>query len=164
MIYLGIGSNLPSTAYGSPAANCRVAIARLQETGFIVLAQSRFYETAPVPRSDQPWFVNCVVGVATDLTPPAALGACLAVEESMGRVRSVRNAARIVDIDVLIWHDLALDAPDLVLPHPRLHRRAFVLLPLSDIAPGWRHPTLGAGIGDLISKLPADQEIRPIKA
>ena len=164
MIYLGIGSNLPSEAFGAPIANCRVAAGRLAEAGFRIAAQSRFYETAPVPRSDQPWYVNCVVGVESDLTPQAALAACLGVEAAMGRVRSVRNAARTVDIDLLIWHDLALNEPDLVLPHPRLHERAFVLLPLADIAPDWRHPVLGTAIADLIARLPPDQEIRPIKA
>ena len=164
MIYIAIGSNLPSAAYGLPVANCRVAIARLQEAGFTLLARSPFYETAPVPYSDQPWYVNCVVGVATELTPNAALVACLAVEESMGRVRNVRNAARIVDIDVLIWHEFSQNEPDLVIPHPRLHLRAFVLMPLADIAPDWRHPSLGAGIADLIAQLPPDQEIRALKA
>lgn len=164
MIYLGIGSNLPSAEFGAPIANCRAAIRRLAEAGFGIVAQSRFFETAPVPRSDQPWYVNGVIAVETSLTPRDALVACLGVEATMGRVRSERNAARTVDIDLLIWHDLALNEPDLVLPHPRLHERAFVLLPLADIAPDWRHPVLGTEIADLIAQLPPDQEIRPIKA
>ncbi len=164
MIYLGIGSNLASEAFGAPIANCRAAIAKLAAAGLAVHAISQFYETAPVPVSDQPWYVNCVVAIKTGLSPRETLGACLGVEAALGRVRTIRNAARIVDIDLLAWHDLVVNETDLVIPHPRMHERAFVLLPLADIAPDWRHPALCVGIRDLIAQLPPDQMIRPLNA
>jgi 2-amino-4-hydroxy-6-hydroxymethyldihydropteridine diphosphokinase len=165
MIYLGIGSNLPSEAFGTPVMNCRAAIERLAGAGLAASVQSPYYETAPVPVSDQPWYVNCVVGIAeTRLTPREALAACLAVEKALGRVRTVRNAARIADIDLIAWHDRVIDEPpDLIVPHPRMTGRAFVLRPMADIAPDWRHPVTGASIADLIAKLPPDQQIRPLK-
>lgn len=166
MIYLGIGSNLPSEAFGVPISNCRAAIEGLTRVGLVPAVISPFYETAPVPASDQPWYVNCVVGVAeTARSPQAALAVCLAVERELGRVRTVRNAARTADIDLLDWHGRIIDeAPDLILPHPRMAERAFVLLPLADIAPDWRHPVTGKGIAALISDLPASQQIRPSQA
>lgn len=146
--------------------NCRAAIDRLDRAGLAAAIHSPFYETAPVPISDQPWYVNCVIGIVrTDLTPRETLRACLGVEAEMGRVRSVRNAARIVDIDLIAWHDRVIDEPpDLLIPHPRMAERAFVLHPLADIAPTWHHPVLNLCIADLIAKLPPDQTIRPLKA
>ena len=126
------------------------------------MAVSRFYETAPVPASDQPWFVNVAVAVTTNLTPREALIACLAVEAALGRIRSVRNAARVIDIDILAWNDLVIESPDLTVPHPRLAERAFALLPLADIAPDWRHPVSGERVSELIAKLPGGQSIRPL--
>jgi 2-amino-4-hydroxy-6-hydroxymethyldihydropteridine diphosphokinase len=166
MIYLGIGSNLPSEAFGAPVMNCRAAIERLAAAGLAASVQSPYYETAPVPLSDQPWYVNCVVGIAkTRLSPRDALAACLGIEAELGRVRTVRNAARIADIDLVAWHDRVIDEPpDLIVPHPRMAGRAFVLRPLADIAPDWRHPVTGTAIADLIAGLPADQPIRPLNA
>ena len=165
MIYLGIGSNLPSDAFGAPVMNCRAAIERLGQAGLAASVQSPYYETAPVPVSDQPWYVNCVIGIAeTTLSPREAMAACLAVEAGLGRVRTVPNAARIADIDLIAWHACVIDEPpDLVVPHPRMAGRAFVLRPLADIAPDWRHPATGAAIADLIAQLPPDQQIRPLK-
>ena len=166
MIYLGIGSNLPTSAYGAPANNCRAAIEQLGRRGLDATICSPFYETAPVPASDQPWYVNCVIGVAhATLSPREALAACLAVETELGRVRTVRNAARVVDIDLIDWHGQVIDEPpDLIIPHPRMADRAFVLYPLADIAPDWRHPRLDRPIADLIAQLPPGQTIKPLKA
>jgi len=166
MIYLGIGSNLSSEAFGPPVMNCRAAIARLAEVGLMASVQSPYYETAPVPVSDQPWYVNCVIGiVGSRLTPREALNACLGVEQGLGRVRTVPNAARTADIDLIAWHDQVInEPPELIVPHPRMAQRAFVLRPLYDIAPDWRHPVSGAAIADLIAKLPRDQQIRPFDA
>jgi 2-amino-4-hydroxy-6-hydroxymethyldihydropteridine diphosphokinase len=166
VIYLGIGSNLSSDAFGPPVMNCRAAIKRLAEVGLAPDVLSPFYETAPLPASDQPWYVNCVVGLTeTTLIPREALAAWLAVERGLGRVRTVPNAARIADIDLIAWHDLVIDEPpDLIVPHPRMAERAFVLRPLADIAPNWRHPRTGAAIADLIARLPKDQPIRLLEA
>jgi 2-amino-4-hydroxy-6-hydroxymethyldihydropteridine diphosphokinase len=166
MIYFGIGSNLPTENFGTPLMNCRAAIERLARAGLQASACSPFYETAPVPISDQPWYVNCVIGVAhTTLNPREAMRACLSIEEDIGRVRTVRNAPRIVDIDLIAWDDLVIEEPpDLIVPHPRMAERAFVLYPLADLAPDWRHPVLGLVIRELIAKLPPGQSIRPLNA
>ncbi len=143
---------------------------------------SPWYESAPVPVSDQPWFVNGVVCYQTALEPTALLDQLHRLEESFGRIRSQRNEARILDLDLLAYGDLVLsclqeqagddmagkadmedlDMEGLMVPHPRMHQRAFVLLPLRDIAPDWVHPAMGQSIKDLIELLPSIQDIRPI--
>jgi 2-amino-4-hydroxy-6-hydroxymethyldihydropteridine diphosphokinase len=161
MILIGIGGNLPSPS-GGPAATCTAALDALNAKGVQVLARSPWYETAPVPVSDQPWFVNGVAQVAAKLAPEALLALLHAVERDFGRVRGEIGAARPLDLDLLAYNDLiqACDAP--LLPHPRLQERAFVLLPLCDIAPEWRHPALGLTARQLADKLPPGQGIRSL--
>lgn len=119
-------------------------------------AVSPWYRSAPVPASDQPWYVNGVVRVETDLDAPALLAVLHRVEAAFGRVRRQVNEARGLDLDLLAYHDDVRDeAP--VLPHPRLHQRAFVLLPLRDLAPGWRHPVTGMNVASLVADLPPGQ-------
>ncbi|TCS64222.1 2-amino-4-hydroxy-6-hydroxymethyldihydropteridine diphosphokinase [Varunaivibrio sulfuroxidans] len=133
-----------------------------------------WYRSAPVPASDQPWYVNSVAEIATNLAPRAVLDALHRVEADFGRVRTVRNAPRTVDIDLLCYddylskravRDVFRDSPQAggadeeIVPHPHMHERAFVLLPLRDLAPAWRHPRSGATISALIAKLPKDQII-----
>jgi 2-amino-4-hydroxy-6-hydroxymethyldihydropteridine diphosphokinase len=131
VICLGLGSNL-----GDRAANLRETVARLAAwPGIKVEKVSSVYETAPVGLTEQPDFLNAVAVVATTLTPAELLAACLEVEKAMGRVRLVRWGPRVIDIDVLLYDDVSLDTPDLVLPHPRLHERSFVLVPLAEVAP-----------------------------
>ena len=161
MILLALGANLPSTA-GPPLATLGAALAGLETAGVKIVARSRWYRTAPVPVSDQPWFVNGVVGLATGLDPRALLNLLQAIERQFGRERGVRNAARTLDLDLLDHNGLVEEEPDLVLPHPRMQERAFVLLPLAEIAPGWRHPKLGTPVADLIAALPAAQKAEPI--
>lgn len=130
----------------------------------MVAAVSSWYETEPVPVSDQPWFVNAVARVVTGLSPADLLKLMHEVEADLGRIRTVRNAARVVDLDLLAYGDVVNTGPEApLLPHPRLQDRAFVLLPLRDVAPAWRHPTLGLGVAELIGRLPPDQGIRPLK-
>ncbi len=163
MILIGVGGNLPSTL-GGPLATCQAALARLDAGGVKVEAVSPWYETAPVPVSDQPWFVNAVARVATALSPADLLQLMHDVEADLGRIRTVRNAARVVDLDLLAYGDMVNTGPEApLLPHPRLHERAFVLLPLRDVAPNWRHPALGLGVAELIARLPPDQGIRALK-
>lgn len=164
-VIVGVGANLPTDAFGPPRATCGAALHALAEGGDVVIrARAGWYETAPVPVSDQPWFVNGAVSVETGLPPRALMDRLLAVEAEFGRHRSERNAPRILDLDLLAYGDMVLDgdppADNLVVPHPRLHERAFALLPIRDLAPGWRHPVLGRTVEDLIAGLPADQEIR----
>src|SRR5204863_4418074 len=142
MILIALGANLPSPE-GGPAETLRRAIARLALRGLTITARSRLYLTEPVPRSRQPWYANQAIAVDTDLSPHDLLGVLLAVELEFGRERRERNAARTLDLDLIAYDDVRLDTPDLILPHPRMHERAFVLAPLADIAPAWRHPESG---------------------
>jgi 2-amino-4-hydroxy-6-hydroxymethyldihydropteridine diphosphokinase len=162
-IFIGLGANLPSVGYGAPKATLTAALERLAGEGLRIVARSRWYESAPVPRSDQPWFVNAVVRVDTRLTPPALLQLLHRVEEDFGRVRGERNAARAIDLDLLSYGDkVTRGAAVPRLPHPRMQERAFVLMPLREIAPRWRHPLLRHSLDELIAALPPEQVARPL--
>ena len=158
--YLGIGANLSITGHENPKSGCLAAIDRLaQDTGLTVLDVSPWYRTEPVPVSDQPWFYNAVVAVETVLSPEQLITAIHAVESDMGRIRITRNEARVIDIDIVDFDGrISLDNP--ILPHPRMHERAFVLYPLRDLVRDWVHPVTGKSIDALISELD-DQNIRP---
>jgi 2-amino-4-hydroxy-6-hydroxymethyldihydropteridine diphosphokinase len=159
-IVIGLGANLPST-YGSPRETCEAALAELERRGLRIVARSPWYESAPVPISDQPWYVNGVVEVEAALDPARLLALLHEIEREFGRVRREVNAARVLDLDLLAYGDLVREGPEPpVLPHPRLAERAFVLLPLADLRPDWRHPATGEGIQALIARLPADQVTR----
>ena len=116
-----------------------------------------------MPASDQPWYVNVVAEVATPLSADELLAALHGIEDLFGRVRSVRNAARLIDLDLLDFRgEIASPQPGgATLPHPRMAERAFVLRPLADLAPDWRHPVSGASIQSLLEALPADQVAQP---
>jgi len=161
MILLGLGANLPSAA-GPPIATLEAALAQLEASGVRIVARSRWFRTAPVPPSDQAWFVNAVAHLEASLAPMDLLALLHKVEHGFGRRRAARNEARSLDLDLLDYDGQVLDTPGLVLPHPRLHLRAFVLLPLRDVAPGWRHPVLGETVSELIAKLPDDQIAAPL--
>jgi 2-amino-4-hydroxy-6-hydroxymethyldihydropteridine diphosphokinase len=155
MILIGLGANLPS-ALGPPLATLEAALAALEKARVAILARSPWYRSAPVPASDQPWYVNAVASIATALGPVELLALLHQVEARIGRERRTRNEPRAVDLDILDYDGLVrADAP--MLPHPRMQARGFVLLPLRDVAPGWRHPVSGAGLAELIAALPADQ-------
>jgi 2-amino-4-hydroxy-6-hydroxymethyldihydropteridine diphosphokinase len=142
--YLGLGSNL-----GRRAANLARARRWLERKGFEVLGASSVYETEPVDCTDQPWFLNQVLAVRSELAPPELLRLAKSVEAKMKRVPTVARGPRTIDIDILLAGDLVVETPDLVIPHPRLHLRNFVLVPLSEIAPRLRHPVLGKTISEL---------------
>ncbi|OYQ32699.1 2-amino-4-hydroxy-6-hydroxymethyldihydropteridine diphosphokinase [Niveispirillum lacus] len=161
MILIAVGSNLPVPGFGTPAQICNKALARLDSMGIRVVGTSRLYQTAPVPLSDQPWFVNAVAAVDTGLQAAALLASLHQVEQEFGRVRRERNEARVLDLDLIDYKGV-VSAGMPILPHPRLAERAFVLLPLRDVCPQWRHPVTGVGIDDLIASLPPDQAIRPL--
>ena len=168
MILIGLGANLPSPRFGSPRATCEAALIGLEAVGVRIVARSRWYLSAPVPSSDQPWFVNAVVTVETGLGPVPLIGEMLALERRFGRRRSKPGEARILDLDLLDYHGDVLSraggsgGPALELPHPRLHERAFVLVPLIEVAPQWRHPVLELDVGDLIARLDDDQAVEPM--
>ena len=159
-ILIGIGANLSPDGYATPREGCEAAIASLADLGIDFVAVSPWYETAPVPVSDQPWFNNAVIAANTLMSAADALAALHRVEARFGRIRTVRDAARVLDLDLLDYGGLTYDEDNISIPHPRLHERAFVLLPIKDVAPGYTHPLNGLGIDYLIAALPGDQQIR----
>jgi 2-amino-4-hydroxy-6-hydroxymethyldihydropteridine diphosphokinase len=160
-IYIALGGNLPHPRYGPPKATLQAALAALESRGVTVRRVSPWYRTAPVPASEQPWYFNAVAEISTDLPGDRLLAELHAVEQKFGRVRSVPNAPRFIDLDLLDYRgQIAAGGPGkAILPHPRMIGRAFVLRPLADIAPEWRHPVSGASIQALVAALPADQVI-----
>lgn len=128
-ILLGLGGNIGDMSAHLDAA--RDALSRLPQTA--VLRESGRYRTAPVGYTDQPDFLNCVIEIETALSPAAVLGACLGIEAVIGRVRTFRNAPRVIDIDVLLCEGFESDSTELTVPHPRMKERAFVLVPLGDL-------------------------------
>jgi 2-amino-4-hydroxy-6-hydroxymethyldihydropteridine diphosphokinase len=162
MILVGIGSNLAAAGFASPLDTASASVALLPDAGIAVLRGSRWYTSQPVPPSDQPWYVNGVVAVETALAPMALLEALLAVEAGFGRRRSVPNAARTLDLDLLDYDGTQCVGERLVLPHPRLPERRFVLAPLSEIAPRWRHPRSGKTAAQLLAALPPGEQ--PVQA
>ena len=162
-VLIGLGANLPSPEHGPPAQTLEAAVAALTAQGLRIRARSRWWESAPVPISDQPWYVNGVVEIETALTPAALLAVLHEAEAGFGRLRSVPNAPRILDLDLLAYGTLVREGPEPpLLPHPRMADRAFVLYPLREIAPGWRHPATGLSVDELVARLPADQIVRPL--
>jgi 2-amino-4-hydroxy-6-hydroxymethyldihydropteridine diphosphokinase len=158
---IALGANLTGADGASPRATCERALTRLAaHPGLRLLARSRWFSTAPMPPSDQPRYVNAVVRLGGDIAPAELLAVLQACEAAAGRVRADRDAARSLDLDIIDMGGMVRDAPDPVLPHPRAHLRAFVLLPLRDVAPRWRHPRLGKTVGEMLTGL-ADQDVRP---
>lgn len=154
VILLGIGANLPTARFGPPLAGCAAALKLLPEYGIAVVRRSRWYCTAPVPPSDQPDFINAVAEIAATAEPGPLLQALHAVEVRFGRDRGPRNAARVLDLDLLAYGDrVSAPGAEVALPHPRMHERPFVLVPLAELAPRWRHPRLGLRAGDLLARI-----------
>ncbi|HEY5649285.1 MAG TPA: 2-amino-4-hydroxy-6-hydroxymethyldihydropteridine diphosphokinase [Nitrospiria bacterium] len=145
--YIGVGSNM-----GNRRGFCEEAVRKLGEfPGSDVETVSSVYETAPMERSDQDWFINCVVKLRTTLSPQELLKACQGVEQFLGRKRTLRFGPRTIDLDVLFYGDRVIHEASLTIPHPRLHERRFVLEPLAEIAPDFKHPLLKKSPGDLLS-------------
>ncbi len=144
LILVALGANLPDAA-GRPAVEtCRWAVAELARLpGLRLDAISRWYRTAPVPASDQPDYINGVARLSGAADPAGLLAQLHALEAQAGRVRASVNGARPLDLDLLAMDGLVRAGPGLILPHPRLHERTFVLRPLCDVAPAWRHPVSG---------------------
>lgn len=153
---VGLGANL-----NDPAAQVEYALAELDRLpGTRLVARSALYASAPVGYVDQPDFVNAVAQVETALAPRALLAALLDIEHRHGRERSFRNAPRTLDLDLLLYGDARFHEDGLSLPHPRMHQRAFVLLPLVEIAPGTRIPGAGRAVDHLAAC--ADQSVMPL--
>jgi 2-amino-4-hydroxy-6-hydroxymethyldihydropteridine diphosphokinase len=164
-VYIGLGANLPSPEHGTPRETLEAAMRMLEARGLVLVARSPLYESEPVPVSDQPWYLNAVVEVATDRPAAEVLALLHSVENAFGRVRAIRNEPRVLDLDLLDHRGTVREGPESpLLPHPRLTDRAFVLLPLRDIAPDWRHPVSGLTIAELLESLPEGQRIRRLGA
>jgi 2-amino-4-hydroxy-6-hydroxymethyldihydropteridine diphosphokinase len=155
MIYVALGANMPSPA-GPPAVTLRRALEAMPQHGIRVVAVSRFYQSPAWPDPSQPPYVNAVAKVETKLLPGELMRILLAIEKTFGRVRKTKWEARSLDLDLIDYGGLVSDAPHLMLPHPSTHERAFVLKPLADVAPGWRHPDTGAEIGTLLKTIGDD--------
>lgn len=158
-VYLSLGAN-----QGDRAGNLRRAleeITRLPRCRLV--ATSSVYETGPVLPPGAPWqgdFLNLVAEIETDLSPPDLLAELLAVESRLGRVRREKNAPRPIDIDILLYGTLVVARGDLVIPHPRIPERRFVLEPLSELAPGFTHPVERKTVAELLESAPRDQRVR----
>jgi len=153
MILIALGANLPSLA-GQPADTLKRALGELERQGVEIRQVSAFYETPAWPDPADPAFVNAVAAVKTSLQPVELLVLLHGVETDFGRLRSASNAPRTLDLDLLDYDGRVMDEPQLTLPHPRMTARSFVLVPLRDVAPGWRHPGTGQGLAELLAALP----------
>lgn len=155
MILIALGANLSSPA-GSPIETLRAALDALKAEGVHARAVSKFYATPAWPNPNDPPFVNAVAQVETTLAPTNLLEVLHRVEAAFGRTRSVRNAPRTLDLDLLDYDGRVEKGPP-ELPHPRMTERGFVLIPLADVAPQWRHPVTQRPLQSLIADLPPDQ-------
>jgi len=153
--FLGIGSNM-----GDPALNCASGARGVSEIdGVTVLRRSSLYRTQPVGLAKQEWFVNGVIEIRTALGPHSLLDGVLGVEDRMGRVREERWGPRIIDIDILLYGQAVINEDGLAIPHPRLHKRRFVLIPLDEIAPHVIHPAFGVSVGGLLDRVEDDSAV-----
>jgi 2-amino-4-hydroxy-6-hydroxymethyldihydropteridine diphosphokinase len=151
LVYLSLGSNI-----GDRLANLRAAIDALSPAGIHVNRISSVYETEPVDYLEQSWFHNCVVEAETNLEPLALLRSLQALESLLGSKKEFPKGPRLIDLDILFYGSETIATPELQVPHPRLHHRRFVLVPLAEIAPALTHPSLQSSAAELLARV-ADQ-------
>ncbi len=158
MIIIGFGANLDG-AHGAPEETFQHALEAIMKRGIRIVGTSSVWKTSPVDTDEaQDWYTNAVIAVETEAAAEELLAILLDIETEFGRIRTTRNAARSIDLDLICYHDEIINVDDtLIVPHPRMHERGFVLLPLKEIAPDWTHPVGEWTIDELIERLPADQ-------
>jgi len=158
--FIGVGSNI-----GEKIENCIKAISFLNRIeGCSVIKRSSFYKTEPIGYKDQDWFVNCAVMIETELSPYELLKKLKEIELLMGREKGIKWGPRIIDLDILMYEDIVIDEDELTIPHPLMHKRRFVLVPMNEIAPDIEHPVLKKSIKELLRRLPEDgQEVFLLK-
>jgi 2-amino-4-hydroxy-6-hydroxymethyldihydropteridine diphosphokinase len=157
-VYIGIGSNLGDREF--LVRKAVEALRQLPQTN--VSGVSSLYDTEPVGETEQPPFLNAVAWIETELPARDLLWQMLLIEKRMGRVRSKRWGPRPIDLDLLFYDDELIDEPDLQVPHPEAHRRAFVLFPLLELDPNFRHPVTGETVRRMIQKLPPNPPVRKL--
>ena len=158
VILIALVAKLPGP-YGSPDETLKMAMVTLENAGVSVLARSSIWVTKPVPASDQPFYRNAIVAVHTKRSASELLDLLHAIEADFGRIRIERNEARVRDLDLIAYNNLVIHNKDISLPHPRMHERGFVLVPLCEINAQWVHPLLQQSAEDLLSLLPDQQDI-----
>lgn len=158
-VYLSLGSNV-----GDRAKNLQDAIGALADSGVEVRKVSSIYETEPVDLRKQPWFLNCVVEAQTELAPLDLLHALRAIEARMGSKKLVAKGPRLIDLDILLYANEIIDTPELRVPHPRMHLRRFVLVPLAEIAPGIRHPRTSMTPQQMMARAADKSQVRTFVA
>ncbi|HTF99261.1 MAG TPA: 2-amino-4-hydroxy-6-hydroxymethyldihydropteridine diphosphokinase [Nitrospirota bacterium] len=157
-VYIGLGSNL-----GDKVESCRKAIAMLSKAGNITSVSS-FYTSEPIGYPDQEEFINAAVELETELSPLALLAACHVIEDELGRRRLMHWGPRTVDLDILFYGNLVVESDELVIPHPLMAERRFVLVPLCEIAPDAVHPVLHKKVSELLRRLKDNHRVAPYRA
>ena len=157
MIIVAIGSNLSSRTYGLPENNCSECLKILRKV-FFVRKVSKFYKSEPIPKSDQQWYVNGVVEICTTLYPQDILHKLFLIESYFKRTRKIRNEPRVIDLDLISYKNKIINNNSLIIPHPRMHQRKFVIRPICDLDPNWKHPVLKKKANVLLKSV-ANQKI-----
>ena len=150
-VFISIGSNI-----GEKLGNCLRAISLIDKEIGPVIRRSSFYKTEPVGYKDQDWFVNCIILIDTQLDPYELLSRLQKIESMMGREKGIRWGPRVIDLDIIMYEDVIIDEERLTIPHPLMHKRRFVLVPMSEIAPDLVHPVLKKSVKEILKSLPED--------